>query len=1851
MAQGTLLDSLDHRAPSRRRAATVLLVIASAILIAGAPSAHAQVWSLNLHPTPGGRIDTVVEAPSLHEYEIRPLGLYHLYTFRWIDWDVVTQSSCSSSATTNCVINRPDNYASINVPVENDTVGDLVQIPVVKPSSRVTFTAVPDPGYYFHGWGSAFCADEWPSLAGGGQIMSCRPEFPIDADLFPVFSQCPPGASCITVQASPNSIGTVSLRQGTTLTGPAVYTCATLCTFQVPPGSDWILSGASALGAVLSDWTGCDTTPANGACLVHVTGEKRIGSRFKYPLVVTNSSPFVYLWVDQERKYLGTCDSTSSPCTYLLDPGAQVGLTRRDNPPALASYRYTKSWEGCTPRVYPGGTAEITNFCDVTMTGPQAVRSIYLDEWHFTVARPLHGRIVSNPAGIDCSPASNLCDAWFPVYSTPTFTATPDPGYSFFGWNDGRIGIPGGDCASAGSSPVCSVYLNHQPVYTGASFYPQVTVQVGTGGGVQMSVGSASPYDTGVDCPAVAPNLCRAVAPGSSVTLTSTAFSRFTFSGWGGACTGTGPCTPLINDPTSITASFAGTHQLILSTGAQGIVGLSSVPFRVACHLGCDTSVVGVGSDVEYSTGTVVTLTAVSGAAPGYPDWVFSGWSGACTGKSRICTLNIGSELVDPDGYTRVSANFTQGAQTQVIVSGQGRVTSDLPGVDCTGSCFQYMAAGTLTTLTATPDPGWVFAGWSAAGCGGTGTCTPTIHYDPPYGTGNTPITATFAPANVDLASLTLSRGTLAPVFSSSTLSYTATVGYGVPTLSITPTVSDGTSTVQVRSNGGIYQTVASGSASAGLPLNVGANTVDVTVTASDLVTTRTYTFTVTRKAFGPGDVEASFMPFTNTNILGMAAQPDGRMVVSNWAFAGTAFLQGLARVNTDDSVDLGFTPTTNNGTENVNLQADGKVVMGGFFASVNSIPRRNIARVNADGTIDPDFNPDLNGAVRCALIQPDGKLVIMGQFTTVGGVPQNRIARLLSDGSLDPGFSANVGDFPQACAVQRDGKILIGNGFSSVNGVPRNRIARLNADGSLDTGFDPGLGSSISIIDSFIEQPDLKILVAGFFTSIGGVPRRNLARLNPDGSVDLSFNPDPDFPVLSLALQADGRIILGGGFTSVGGVSRNRAARVNADGTLDPDFDPDVASGVRAVALQADGRVLISGDFSAINGIARPRFARLANDPATSSLSVPGLNRIEWLRGGSSPEAVYVTFELSTDGTTWSSLGFGTRISGGWEVTGLSLPASGLIRARARVTSGNQNASSGLVQATRAYGGFEAPEVSVSAGGIDIANGDATPSVVDQTHFGGALAPGGSVAHTFTIANSGVTNLTLGSVSVVGAAPGDFHVTAQPAAAVPAGGSTTFEVTFAPTASGTRSAALSFATNDVDENPFNFAIQGSGVPVTVVCPTITLPSSLPNGVIGAAYAGRFTAGGGTGPYSYSLSSGSLPGGLALSGDGFSGAPSATGTFVFGITATDTAAPSCTGSATYTVLIGSAVAQGDLVIREFRLRGPVGPASATDEYVALHNRTNTSITIAAPDGSAGFTVADSNGVPVFTIPNGLVIPARGHFLGANTSGGPNVLGVTPDASWTRDLADGLGLGLFNTSTPANFTVATAIDAVGSNVSSPPYREGTGLDSLTTPGEYAWVRKGLGNSVQDTNVNQADFVLVSTNGAVYDTVQSVLGAPSPTGSGTADIYERLAVSLIEPNANVNMPPNRSRVLAGGDRLEFRRRVTNNTGAPITMLRLRFVELTTFQSPGYATGSQADLRPGSSVTVGPMITSFGAVTPVGLTLLTPPGQPLGGGLNSILRIPGGLASGASIDLNIALYVFRVGGYRFFATIEGR
>ncbi len=125
--------------------------------------------------------------------------------------------------------------------------------------------------------------------------------------------------------------------------------------------------------------------------------------------------------------------------------------------------------------------------------------------------------------------------------------------------------------------------------------------------------------------------------------------------------------------------------------------------------------------------------------------------------------------------------------------------------------------------------------------------------------------------------------------------------------------------------------------------------------------------------------------------------------------------------------------------------------------------------------------------------------------------------------------------------------------------------------------------------------------------------------------------------------------------------------------------------------------------------------------------------------------------------------------------------------------------------------------EINVQGNGTDIADGDLTPSTTDDTDFGGVNVASGSNANTFTIQNLGtISNLNLTGaspyVTITGAHASDFTVTVIPASTIAGGSSTSFEITFDPSASGLRTATVSIANNDGDEDPYNFNIQGNGL-------------------------------------------------------------------------------------------------------------------------------------------------------------------------------------------------------------------------------------------------------------------------------------------------------------------------------------------------------------------------------------------------------------------------------------------------------
>lgn len=418
------------------------------------------------------------------------------------------------------------------------------------------------------------------------------------------------------------------------------------------------------------------------------------------------------------------------------------------------------------------------------------------------------------------------------------------------------------------------------------------------------------------------------------------------------------------------------------------------------------------------------------------------------------------------------------------------------------------------------------------------------------------------------------------------------------------------------------------------------------------------------------------FNPAANGPVRSIAVQAGGKILVGgNFTTLGGQPRNSLGRLNADGTLDNTFTLGVSGASPDVTcfaVQADGKILIGGYFTKLGGQAHKYIGRVNADGTLDNNFDPGAQSAINSVAVQADGKIIVGGLFTTLGGQPRNYVGRLNADGTLDNTFSPGVGGvtFPnvRALAAQADGKILIGGGFTTLGGEPRNYVGRLNADGTLDNTFSPGANDYVK---SIAVQADGKILVSGSFTMLAGQPRNYIGRLNTDGTLDDVFNPGPNSEVDSLAVQADGKILVGGRFTNLAGQARNRIGRLNADGTLDTSFNPGAGDNVHSLAVQPDGMIVVGGGFTNLAGQTRNYIGRLNNTgPATHTLTCDGATII-WLRGGTSPEAWRTTFDVSTNGSDWTFLGAGSRIDGGWHLTGVSVPPLAMIRARAYIAGG----------------------------------------------------------------------------------------------------------------------------------------------------------------------------------------------------------------------------------------------------------------------------------------------------------------------------------------------------------------------------------------------------------------------------------------------------------------------------------------------------------------------------------------------------------------------------------------------------
>jgi uncharacterized delta-60 repeat protein len=452
------------------------------------------------------------------------------------------------------------------------------------------------------------------------------------------------------------------------------------------------------------------------------------------------------------------------------------------------------------------------------------------------------------------------------------------------------------------------------------------------------------------------------------------------------------------------------------------------------------------------------------------------------------------------------------------------------------------------------------------------------------------------------------------------------------------------------------------------------------------------------------GTVVTSFDPNPNGGLTALALQPNGQIVLGGNFTALQPNKTGIpsdrsdiARINADGTIDPSFDPSLNGDADTITLLADGSMVVGGnfttiqvggaaliggSFANVSGVAAPNLARLNADGSFDSSFLANADGPVNAIAALPGGPALVGGTFAHIQGQAQANLARVTLAGTLDTTFTPAVNGGVNAIATQSNGQYLIGGTFTTVGGVGSPNMARIGPAGSPDATFLPSVNGAV---DAIVVQPNGQIVIAGAFTSVGGQSMVGLARLNSNGSVDATFNPGANGPVNAVTLQLDGTFYVAGTFTSIGGLSIPFAARLTPTGTVDPTFTPSTNSAVDALMVQPDGKVFLGGGFTSAGGLARSEIARFAPPTeVTQSISVSSdQSTLTWTRGGPAPIFSSVGFEETVDGTHWTEVGQATSSDGlTWVLSGVPPSGSSLVQIRASgVSPSSQFSSSGLIQ------------------------------------------------------------------------------------------------------------------------------------------------------------------------------------------------------------------------------------------------------------------------------------------------------------------------------------------------------------------------------------------------------------------------------------------------------------------------------------------------------------------------------------------------------------------------------------------
>jgi len=354
-------------------------------------------------------------------------------------------------------------------------------------------------------------------------------------------------------------------------------------------------------------------------------------------------------------------------------------------------------------------------------------------------------------------------------------------------------------------------------------------------------------------------------------------------------------------------------------------------------------------------------------------------------------------------------------------------------------------------------------------------------------------------------------------------------------------------------------------------------------------------------RVFGSGDVDPAFDAALETRgYVYVAAQLPGNgafVIGGRFARVNGLIRRNLFKLSPLNRVDPNWIAHTDAEVRSVQVDDVGRIYVGGYFMRIGSSARNYLARLQNtnDGALDPTWNPQPNATVYPLLLRPEG-LYVAGAFSAIGGGTQSNLARIsTASGNLDAGWKPTfTAGGVTAMGATTTGELLLGGSFTAVNGTPRAGAAKLatGSSATLDASWAPVVngGSAFALA---VDGDD--VYLGGTFTAIGAAPRGGLARLSASGAgtLDASWAPsiDSGYPY-ALLTRREG-LYVGGNFSGIDGSGHGYLARIDPAGAVDSTWQPGLDYFVTALLPHRES-IIATGFFGTTGGVPRIGVARL---------------------------------------------------------------------------------------------------------------------------------------------------------------------------------------------------------------------------------------------------------------------------------------------------------------------------------------------------------------------------------------------------------------------------------------------------------------------------------------------------------------------------------------------------------------------------------------------------------------------------------------------------------------------------------